>query len=193
MSTNRKRDKFTHYRKGGSYIKSTTIISRIRDKDILYGIHSSEDERKAKVTVHYSDDWVRASDHPAFKELIAREKAKDQALRHELKAFDEMLSKADALVESQQQILAHRAPGHRAIGILQAVLPKSVFDRIYGQMVADAREEYYEAVAQGNMDEAKKIARYLNWSLISSVFAFFAGLPAHLLSLPFKAFKKEDE
>ncbi|SOC90095.1 hypothetical protein SAMN05216358_0119 [Rhizobium sp. AN5] len=83
-----------------------------------------------------------------------------------------------------------RPPGHRVIVILQTVLPKSVFERVYGQMVADSREEYYEALQQGDCEEAKKIKWQLNYHLIMSVVEYFASLPAHLLTKPLKMFDK---
>lgn len=86
--------------------------------------------------------------------------------------------------------IIERPPGHHLINLLQKVMPKSVFERVYGQMIADSREEFYEALSQGDPTEAKKIRRQLNLDLIMSVVSYIAGLPAHLLVKPFKLFDK---
>jgi len=83
-----------------------------------------------------------------------------------------------------------RPPGHHLIVLLQKVLPKSVYERVYGQMIADARLEYCEALADGDFEEAKKIKRHLNYSLVVSVAAFVVGLPYHLLVKSVSLFDK---
>lgn len=83
-----------------------------------------------------------------------------------------------------------KPPGHRLIMLLQSILPKSTFERIYGQMIADSRQEFYDALDKGDEAEAKKIKRQLNIDLLISVFSFIAGLPMHLLMKPFKLFDK---
>lgn len=92
--------------------------------------------------------------------------------------------------DPESLVKIERPPGHRLINVLQVVLPKSTFERVYGQMVADSREEYYEALQQGDCEEAKKIKWQLNYHLIISVLEYVASLPAHLLIKPFKLFDK---
>lgn len=86
-----------------------------------------------------------------------------------------------------------RPPGHRIIVLLQMVLPRSTFERVYGQMIADSRAEYFEALDQGDNVEANKIKRQLYFNIAVSVAAFLAGLPFHLLEKPLgKIFNKDE-
>jgi hypothetical protein len=118
-------------------------------------------------------------------------KSKAVEIENELISTEKLLDSWKIEPEAPLTVpIIERPPGHRLIVILQSVLPKSVFDRVYGQMVADSREEYYEALSQGDSAEAKKIKRQLNYHLVGSVFSFLAGLPAHLLMKPFKLFDK---
>ncbi|NSZ61850.1 hypothetical protein G6L16_000700 [Agrobacterium tumefaciens] len=115
---------------------------------------------------------------------------KDNALSGDADADPEMLKAAEELIdywrrEPEETPLPtpaiERPPGHHLIVLLQRLLPKSVFERLYGQMIADARLEYCEALIDGDFEEAKKIKRHLNYSLIASVASFIMGLPYHLL------------
>ncbi|MDD1499662.1 hypothetical protein PVA19_14660 [Agrobacterium sp. CNPSo 3708] len=196
MSTDDKDHQFPRaYLKKGSWPRNVKIVSHNINRAGIFSSDLSCDDEIEGMVIQYKDRWLHKLDTNSanWQALIAASKAESKALQNDIERLDERLIEANAVLGTQKQNVIYRAPGYRAIGILQAVLPKSVFDRIYGQMVADARQEYFEAIAQGDLDEAKKIARYLNFSLISSVVEFLAGLPAHLLSLPFKAFKKEDE
>ncbi len=83
-----------------------------------------------------------------------------------------------------------RPPGHHLMVLLRKVLPKSVFERTYGQMIADARLEYCEALADGDFEEAKKIKRHLNYSMVVSVASFVIGLPYHLVVKSVSLFDK---
>lgn len=95
-------------------------------------------------------------------------------------------------VEPKGEIKIERPPGHRATVFLRVFLPKSVFDRLYGQMIADSQQEYIEALADGDEAEAKKIKRYLNYNLVTSVVTYITGLPFHLVSKAFKLFDKSE-
>lgn len=118
-------------------------------------------------------------------------KSKAIYIENELLQAEQILDSRN--IEPQVPLAApviERPPGHRVIVILQTVLPKSVFERVYGQMVADSREEYYEALQQGDCEEAKKIKRHLNYSLVVSVVSFVVGLPYHLLVKSVSLFDK---
>lgn len=94
--------------------------------------------------------------------------------------------------EEAEKVLIERPPGHRAIVILQVFLPKSVYERVYGQMVADSREEYYDAYQRKDFREAAKIKRHLNYSLVMSAVAYIASLPLHLIPRCFNWFDKSE-
>ncbi|MBB3948444.1 hypothetical protein GGQ73_004431 [Rhizobium skierniewicense] len=110
--------------------------------------------------------------------------------RQVAKTLASVIKGSRTVVEKEYKI--ERPPGHRAIGILQAVLPKSVFERVYGQMVADSRAEFYEALDKNDYLEAKKIKRHLNYSLILSALTYVVGLPFHLLSKCFNWYDKSE-
>lgn len=96
-------------------------------------------------------------------------------------------------VKSRKFSVIERPPGHRLIILLQVFLPRSTFERIYGQMIADSRAEFYEALKKRDYIEAEKIKRQLCFNMLSSVAAFVAGLPFHFLAKPLgKIFNKDE-
>ncbi|RWL81897.1 MAG: hypothetical protein EOR67_28610 [Mesorhizobium sp.] len=61
-------------------------------------------------------------------------------------------------------VIAH-APGGRVIPVLRFLFTKRAFDHIFAQVVVDGREEYWEALSQGN----KWLARWRRVQLYLSL------------------------
>lgn len=132
-----------------------------------------------------------------FKEIYRKSFAKfvekqdeDEELKRAMQLA--VVAALNAEADVKRAIKLEHPPGHHLIGVLRAVLPKKVYDRVYGQMVADSWEEYYDAIAQGDHSEAKKIKRYLNYCLFMSVVEYLSGLPFHFVSKCVNLFDKSE-
>lgn len=102
------------------------------------------------------------------------------------KSLPSIVEQAGGEVRARKTSVIEHPPGHHLIRVLQMFLPKSAYQRTFGQMVADAREEYYEALKDGDEAESKKIKRMLIWDMLMCIGTYIAELPAHLVTAPFR-------
>ncbi|WP_276122622.1 hypothetical protein [Pararhizobium qamdonense] len=78
---------------------------------------------------------------------------------------------------SKKKRKIHRPPGYTLSGIMRFVLPKKMYERVIGQMIIDAREEYTEALANGEKRHAKWIAVRLNLMVAVALLTKLSMMP----------------
>lgn len=176
----------TNHNDGGddSRPNSETLIcvDHILPKWFLHVEESHREHRTSIFTNNPMRDGLKV-DKTVFPILIQTKTPQSEAILKSYRDFLEIhtaVSKSDTKASAKTTI--ETPPGHRLIVLLQTFVPTSVYERVYGQIVADSREEYYVAVDNGDELEAKKIKRHLNYCLLMTAFAYLAGLPFHLLS-----------
>jgi len=67
------------------------------------------------------------------------------------------------------------APGATAVTVLQFLLPRSAFDDVFSQVIADMREEYFAALAEKNTAKA-------NWILVRDNANLFLVVVQYLIA-----------
>ena len=77
--------------------------------------------------------------------------------------MDKLDGPFEKILQALLRILArrpkiYRAPGTRLERVLKFVFRKKTFDALYGQTIADAREEYNQALLENRIWEARWIA-----------------------------------
>lgn len=81
----------------------------------------------------------------------------------------------------------HHPPGHRAGECLRILLGARAFDRVFGQTIADAHEEWLEAHVVNDLAEAKRVkfraVFYLLWAAALYVVARVGALVSDLRKL----------
>ncbi len=80
----------------------------------------------------------------------------------------------------------HRLPGSRVLNLAKFFYPRKKFERIFLQSVTDMREEYFAALASGEIWHARWIYIRGIWSVLA---AAFADLPLSLVKLFVKLWK----
>ena len=68
----------------------------------------------------------------------------------------------------------YRAPGSRVNLILQFLLPRKTYERIFAQIVADMREEYFQALNENDAPLAKWRLCQIYITVVVTLFTWFA-------------------
>lgn len=87
----------------------------------------------------------------------------------------------------RRRVSNHRisqAPATRLVSILKVILPRRAFERIFSQIIADYREEFFEALAAGHRRRARWLGVclwfVLSWTAVFWIFTSFVKRAATL-------------
>lgn len=77
--------------------------------------------------------------------------------------------------------------------LLRLVMPQSAFDRHFLQTRADARDEELKALANGDLDEVRRIRWKFHYNAVKIVVGLVGGLPMSLLTGIFNRNKPDND